>query len=181
MTINNQIKQIVDRLLAHWREEIDTELDDQEFEMLRDGMFDKLDEYTVTLRKKEKKVAKKLSACKRKATFDALIKRDGLCCHYCGDKLTREEDITHRPHPWLRGRTEIGNVIRWFDPIIIDFETEDAVIEFPPEVKLPSIDHKLPPKQGGSHEIDNLVLSCFPCNIKKGSKSYKEFKESMRR
>lgn len=179
MTINNQIKRVVGRFLAHWRDEIHTELDNQEFEMLRDGMFDKLDEYTITLRsRQEKKVGKKLSACKKDKVLEELIKRDGLTCHYCNYQLTHPESIAYKQK---NGMVDRGTIVKWSSPIRIIWFNFDEDVVFPLHICLPTVDHKLPVKQGGTHQLDNLVLACFSCNSKKGQKSYKEFKESMRR
>jgi 5-methylcytosine-specific restriction endonuclease McrA len=38
-----------------------------------------------------------------------------------------------------------------------------------------TIDHLIPKSQGGSDNLDNLVLACHGCNINKGSKSLDEF------
>jgi hypothetical protein len=37
------------------------------------------------------------------------------------------------------------------------------------------IDHMTPISRGGSNDISNIVLSCAPCNLKKGSKTAEEF------
>ena len=39
-----------------------------------------------------------------------------------------------------------------------------------------TIDHKIPLSKNGSNELDNLVLACFSCNVRKGTKSYNEFR-----
>jgi 5-methylcytosine-specific restriction endonuclease McrA len=33
------------------------------------------------------------------------------------------------------------------------------------------VDHVIPRKSGGGHEMENLLSSCAPCNQRKGSKS----------
>jgi 5-methylcytosine-specific restriction endonuclease McrA len=38
-----------------------------------------------------------------------------------------------------------------------------------------TIDHLIPKSQGGSDNLDNLVLACHECNIGKGAKSLNEF------
>ena len=38
-----------------------------------------------------------------------------------------------------------------------------------------TVDHKIPVAKGGTNHIDNLVLSCGPCNSKKGAASYEDF------
>ena len=32
-----------------------------------------------------------------------------------------------------------------------------------------TIDHITPLSKGGSHELDNLTIACFPCNAKKSN------------
>ena len=38
-----------------------------------------------------------------------------------------------------------------------------------------TIDHKVPKSNGGTNDIDNLVMACTECNRKKSSISYEEF------
>lgn len=40
----------------------------------------------------------------------------------------------------------------------------------------PTIDHLKPLSRGGGNTIDNLVISCYNCNQKKGNKLVEEFK-----
>lgn len=40
------------------------------------------------------------------------------------------------------------------------------------------IEHKHPKSKGGTNDIDNLVPSCRPCNLKKHNKTAKEFLEA---
>ncbi len=39
------------------------------------------------------------------------------------------------------------------------------------------IEHMIPLSRGGLHDYRNVVLSCPPCNMRKGTKTAKEFKE----
>jgi 5-methylcytosine-specific restriction endonuclease McrA len=39
------------------------------------------------------------------------------------------------------------------------------------------LEHPMPLSRGGSHGIDNWVLSCFDCNASKGNKTEQEFLE----
>ena len=43
------------------------------------------------------------------------------------------------------------------------------------------IDHYIPLSKGGAHSIDNLVLSCHSCNLKKSNKDPFEFAISLQR
>jgi hypothetical protein len=38
-----------------------------------------------------------------------------------------------------------------------------------------TIDHKQPRAKGGTNVLDNMVISCFPCNLRKGTTPYEEF------
>lgn len=42
------------------------------------------------------------------------------------------------------------------------------------------VDHKIPVKLGGSHDIKNLTLACHECNYKKGEKTDKEYIKYLR-
>lgn len=37
------------------------------------------------------------------------------------------------------------------------------------------IEHQMPRSRGGSDRLENMVASCIPCNIKKGTKTAEEF------
>lgn len=37
------------------------------------------------------------------------------------------------------------------------------------------VDHKTPKTRGGTHDLDNLVLSCMTCNARKGNREYHAF------
>jgi len=39
------------------------------------------------------------------------------------------------------------------------------------------IDHAIPQKQGGTHEIDNLIPSCRTCNLQKKGRTVEEFRQ----
>jgi hypothetical protein len=43
-----------------------------------------------------------------------------------------------------------------------------------PSVFEPTVDHKIPTSRGGSDELDNLALSCAPCNASKGNRTPEE-------
>lgn len=43
------------------------------------------------------------------------------------------------------------------------------------------VDHYVPLAKGGKHEIDNLVISCAPCNLRKNMKDPIEFANSVGR
>ena len=84
-------------------------------------------------------------------TRQRLAERDGgFYCHYCGCKLIEDNSLAKKIK-------KIGKMT------ITSFE-------FPPEKKEITVDHAIPRYQGGTHDIDNLVLSCKSCNSSKGIK-----------
>ena len=45
-----------------------------------------------------------------------------------------------------------------------------------------NIDHIVPQSQGGSDDLDNLLLSCRTCNTRKGDKPYEKYiREELKR
>lgn len=44
-----------------------------------------------------------------------------------------------------------------------------------PSVIRPEVEHVIPLSRGGSNRLDNLVLSCGPCNRAKGTRTAAEF------
>ena len=97
--------------------------------------------------------------------------RDGFCCHYCGYPLAfpikRVVGWKHYDDFWNDGY----NDLRPGDYPIYEFEQ-------PENTKYPTIDHKIPKSQGGTNDMDNLVLSCIDCNIQKGARhTYEAFLE----
>jgi 5-methylcytosine-specific restriction endonuclease McrA len=47
------------------------------------------------------------------------------------------------------------------------------------KVKL-TMDHVIPISKGGKHEPSNVLPACLSCNIRKGSKTMKEFIKSLK-
>ncbi len=103
------------------------------------------------------------SADWRRRRMHILGKRDGWQCHYCATPMLSYEEI--------RARYSVGEN---FDEKIQQFESE--WIDLPPGVYWPTLDHKTPRSLGGTHDLDNLVLCCHPCNSKKSNTyTYTEF------
>lgn len=50
-----------------------------------------------------------------------------------------------------------------------------TVLAGDPSVPRPETDHVIPKSKGGSDHVDNRVLTCAPCNNRKGTKSVEEF------
>jgi 5-methylcytosine-specific restriction endonuclease McrA len=44
-----------------------------------------------------------------------------------------------------------------------------------------TIDHRIPLKRGGRHEIENILPACQPCNSSKGTLTEDEFRERLKR
>lgn len=102
--------------------------------------------------------AMELSAHTRKKYIKLLAKRDGWVCHYCGTPLY---------NPELKTRYEQWNP---------DFGLPRPVI--PEGHRMASLDHKIARANGGTNDLDNLVLACHQCNARKGARySYEQFVE----
>jgi hypothetical protein len=86
-----------------------------------------------------------------------LAARDGWICHYCSIKLIpvdRESEFCY----------EVNG--EWFTVEGYAFH---------------HLEHKTPKCRGGGNEIENLTLSCPPCNSRKGKKTEAEFMEYLSR
>lgn len=82
----------------------------------------------------------------RRARLALLCKRDGPLCHYCGEKLNFNPKMgRYAPNHPLPN--DCGPEGRW----------------------RATFDHVIPRSRGGSDHLDNLVLSCYPCNSAKGN------------
>lgn len=78
-------------------------------------------------------------------TLLALEARDGPGCHYCGRDLDIER-AKNEGHP------------------------DDRLPEW-----WPTRDHKQPRSRRGPTHVDNFVLSCQPCNLDKGDRTYESY------
>lgn len=84
---------------------------------------------------------------------EKLAKRDGgMFCHYCAIPLVRADP--HKPNA------------------LADWRKRGKGIA--------SVDHMMPLCKGGSSKLENLVLACYTCNIKKGDSTYEMFLRSLR-
>ncbi len=80
----------------------------------------------------------------------ALIARDGRHCRFCGVPLVRAEvrKAMHRAYP---------EAARWGDRNVDQHTGLQALwLQF---------DHVLPHARGGTHDPDNLLVTCAPCNF----------------
>ena len=89
-----------------------------------------------------------ISYAKRKKIFE----RDNFSCHYCGIKA-------HKIHD---GKSPYSHAK------VISLFLKDDWQPF-------EIDHKKPKSKGGTNHLNNLLTSCPICNLKKGTKAYKNF------
>lgn len=82
-----------------------------------------------------------------------IARRDGgYFCHYCLIPLVRANP--HKPN---------------------------AVEDWAKRGKgIASIDHKQPLSRGGSNKLENMVLACYICNIRKGDSTYEAFIRSLK-
>jgi 5-methylcytosine-specific restriction endonuclease McrA len=84
---------------------------------------------------------------------DKLAKRDGgFHCHYCLIPLVRADP--HKPNA------------------VEDWRKRGKGIA--------SVDHMTPLCKGGSSKLENLVLACYTCNIRKGDSDYEMFIRSLK-
>lgn len=96
---------------------------------------------------------------------ETIARRDGgWRCHYCGCELYRESrDVPGAKLYWFADEGRVG-------------------YELPPGAfkRFYQVDHVIPYSQGGSDDIDNLVLACQFCNGHKGTRSADEYREWLR-
>ena len=84
-----------------------------------------------------------------KADLSALLKRDGFHCRFCGIPIVRAEIRTtlRRGYP---------DAVRWGD--------RNSEQHFGLQAMWLQFDHLLPHARGGNNELDNIVVTCAPCN-----------------
>ena len=85
----------------------------------------------------------------------ALIKRDGLKCHYCGKKLSLRDD---------------GLPLEYYRSLRILNEYQRL-----------TLDHKKPISRGGTDRLYNLVIACASCNTRRGDMPYLKFLSFIRK
>ncbi len=114
------------------------------------------------------------------------IKRGHLKCKGCGgifapSEMTQWTENTPTG-PYRRGRcrfcesahTKKRNML---EPIKQELRLEQGgLCYYCGEPRPLSIDHKIPPSRGGSHDKENLCGACIPCNSRKGQRTEAEFR-----
>ena len=76
--------------------------------------------------------------------------RDGYNCRFCGMPVIRKETRT-------RIRAMYPNALNWGD--------KEAHQHAAFQAMWAQYDHLLPHARGGTHDLENLVLTCAPCNF----------------
>ena len=84
-----------------------------------------------------------------KAEVATLLARDGFHCRFCGIPLVRAETRA-------RIRQTYPDAVRWGD--------RNAEQHFGFQALWLQYDHLLPHARGGSNELENMVVTCAPCN-----------------
>lgn len=81
---------------------------------------------------------------------ESLIKRDGYNCRFCGTPLIR---------------TEVRNKIKSLYPNALKWERININQHSAFQAMWLQYDHLLPHSRGGNNDIDNLLITCAPCNF----------------
>lgn len=110
-------------------------------------------EVHVRMRLAEPTLAKELRAKERmpSSAKKALVhQRDGYHCRFCGMPVVRSQTrkLIHEAYP-----TAVG----WGDKETLQHAAFQAMWA--------QYDHVLPHARGGTNDLDNLVLTCAPCNF----------------
>jgi hypothetical protein len=92
---------------------------------------------------------------KRRELERQVAARDGCACYYCGVEIILTEEIATKG---------------------IRHEKRDRVYYICPEGKaFATLDHVVPRSAGGATVLENLVLACGVCNVRKGTKDVSVF------
>lgn len=88
-----------------------------------------------------------MTSTTKKKMRSILAERDGWVCKYCGMNLVPDSEVEK-----YTTSSVFGGVI------LLD------------GYDFPQLDHVFPRSKGGENTIENLVLSCGKCNMKKGAR-----------
>lgn len=103
--------------------------------------------------------------------FKLLEERDGPYCTYCRRRV-HPFDQSHEPvDVWACAGSGGGE----YEPIFV-CRDDDPLI---PWQRCAHIDHRTPVSEGGSNELENLVLSCVQCNLRKGASPEAAFRRRL--
>ncbi len=95
-----------------------------------------------------------------KTELVALLRRDGFRCRFCRMPLVRKETRDH-----LRGA--YPSALRWESNKNIDQHTALQAMWL-------QYDHIVPHSRGGTSELDNMLVTCAPCNYGRGHLTLEE-------
>lgn len=95
-----------------------------------------------------------------------LAERDGWTCHYCQKSLVPNN--VGKENPLYR---------HIFGYEILENGEKIPLWETKPEYGDATVDHIVLRKNGGTNDLDNMVLACWECNTERNIKPYKEFRE----
>jgi hypothetical protein len=93
------------------------------------------------------------------AEKERIHQRDGYNCRFCGMTIIRRETRT-------RMRAIYPNAVTWGSK---ELEQHAAF-----QTMWAQYDHLVPHAKGGTNDLDNMVLTCAPCNFGRGSYSLAE-------
>ena len=88
-----------------------------------------------------------------------LLQRDGYHCRFCGIPVIRKE---------VRSR------IRRFYPSALRWGTKNAEQHAAFQAMVVNYDHLLPHARGGANDLENVVITCAPCNYGRMQYTLKE-------
>lgn len=94
-----------------------------------------------------------------KATKKALHQRDGFHCRFCGIPVIRKEIC-------IAAKTKYPDAVQWDKTNLSQHAAFQAMrLQY---------DHLIPHSRGGSNNIENVVITCAPCNYGRGSRLVEE-------
>lgn len=88
-----------------------------------------------------------------------LLKRDGFHCRFCGIPVIREEVRSH---------------IKRLYPDALQWEPTNAGQHAAFQAMWVQYDHLLPHARGGESTMENMVITCAPCNYGRGDYTLEE-------
>ncbi|MFD1315258.1 HNH endonuclease [Namhaeicola litoreus] len=97
--------------------------------------------------KKEERIETRMP---NKALKEKIIERDGYNCVFCGTPVIR---------------AEIRKIIQQFYPKALKWERKNIDQHSAFQAMWLQYDHLLPHSRGGNNDLNNLVITCAPCNF----------------
>lgn len=84
-------------------------------------------------------------------------------------------EYQHRRRVRMNGNGAIDQACKTFVRVVKLVDSYSCVYCLERHVGVPEVDHAVPIARGGTHTMDNLVLSCKLCNASKGARTPEEF------